>query len=149
MNLRGMPLILTVINLALLSALLARSPKAAPLSRLPVLRGRALEIVDDQGRVRASINVYPRNPKFRTADGRPYPETVLLRLIDSNGGPHVKLSASDDGAGLGLGGVTDPTYIQIIADQDETFLNMTNKDGEKQSLKPGGRNGPPPYFPSR
>lgn len=149
MNLRGMPLILTVINLALLSALLARSPKAAPLSRLPVLRGRALEIVDDQGRVRASINVYPRNPKFRTADGRPYPETVLLRLIDSHGGPHVKLSASDNGAGLGLGGVTDPTYIQITADRDETFLNMTNRDGKKQALKPGSRNGPPPYFPSR
>jgi hypothetical protein len=149
MNLRGIPLILTVVNLALLSTLLARSPKAAPMNGLPVLRGRALEIVDDHGRVRASIHVYPRNPKFRSADGRPYPETVLLRLIDSHGGPHVKLSSSDDGAGLGLGGVSDPTYIQIIADRDETFLNMTNRDGRKQTLKPGSRNGPPPYFPSR
>ena len=149
MNLRGVPLILTVVNLALLSLLLARTPKAAPANGLPVLRGRGLEIVDDQGRVRASIKVYPANPKFRTADGRPYPETVLLRLIDSHGGPHVKLSSSDDGAALGLGGVTNPTYIQIIAARDETFLNMTNKDGKKQTLKPGKRNGPPPYFPSR
>jgi hypothetical protein len=149
MNLRGIPLILTVVNLALLSTLLVRSPEAAPLNGLPVLRGRALEIVDDQGRVRASISVYPRNPKFRSTDGRPYPATVLLRLIDSNGSPRVKLSSSDDGAALGLGGVSDPTYIQIIADRDETFLNMTNKDGKKQTLKPGSRNGPPPYFPSR
>ena len=50
---------------------------------------------------------------------------------------------------LGLGGVADPTYIQVIADRDETFLNMTNRDGKKQSLKPGTRNGPPSYFPSR
>jgi hypothetical protein len=149
MNLRGIPLILTVVNLVLLVTLLARGPKAAPLNGLPVLRGRGLEIVDDQGRVRASINVYPRNPKFRSADGRPYPETVLLRLIDSHGSPHVKLSSSDDGAGLGLGGVSDPTYIQLIADRDETFLNMTNRDGKKQTLKPGRRNGPPPYLPSR
>jgi hypothetical protein len=149
MNARGIPLILTVVNLVLLSMLLMRGPKAASLNELPILRGRGLEIVDDQGRVRASINVYPRNPKFRSTDGRPYPETVLLRLIDSSGSPHVKLSSSDDGAALGLGGVSNPTYIQIIAARDETFLNMTNRDGKKQALKPGRRDGPPPYFPSR
>jgi len=149
MSLRRVPLILTVINLALLVLLLARGPSAAPSSELPVLRGRGLEIVDDQGRVRASIKIYPADSKFRTADGRPYPETVLLRLIDSHGGPHVKLSSSDDGAALGLGGVTNPTYIQIIAARDETFLKMINKDGKKQSLRPGGRDGPPAYSPSR
>jgi len=149
MNLRGVPLILTLVNLALLALMLSSAPKAAPANELPILRGRGLEIVDDRGRVRASIKVYPVDPKFRTADGRPYPETVLLRLIDSHGGPHVKLSSSDDGAALGLGGVTNPTYIQIIAAQDETFLNMTNKDGKRQSLKPGMRDGPPPYAPSR
>src|SRR5437763_13833065 len=55
MNLRGVPLILTVVNLAMLSLLLARAPKAAPVNDLPVLRCRGLEIVDDLGRVRASI----------------------------------------------------------------------------------------------
>jgi hypothetical protein len=149
MNLRGVPLILTVVNLALLALLLARAPKASPMNELPVLRGRGLEIMDDQGKVRASIKIYPTDPKFRTAEGRPYPETVLLRLIDSHGGPHVKLSSSDDGAALGLGGITNPTYIQIIAARDETFLNMTNKDGRKQSLRPGDRDGPPAYSPSR
>lgn len=149
MNTRALPLILTVVNLALLSFLLVRAPKAAPMNELPILRGRGLEIVGDQSRVRASIQVYPTNPKSRTADGKPYPETVLLRLIDSKGGPNVKLGASDNGAALGLRGVTSPTYIQIIADRDETFLNMTNKDGKKRSLKPGEKDGPPPYVPSR
>src|SRR5262249_32186492 len=119
MNLRGVPLILTVVNLALLVLLLARAPKAAAVNDLPVLRGRGLEIVDDRGKVRASIQIYPTNQKFRTAEGRPYPETVLLRLIDSTGSPHVKLSSSEDGAALGLGGLTNPTYIQIISARDE------------------------------
>ena len=149
MKLPGTLLILTAVNLALLSILLARGQRAEARNELPVLRGRALEIVDDRGRVRASITVFPENPKFRTADGKLYPETVLLRLINSNGGPNVKLGASENGAGLGLGGVSNPTYIQVVADGDETFLNMTNKDGKKQELKPGTRSGPTPYLPSR
>ena len=149
MKLPGMLLILTAVNLALLSILLARGQNAEARNELPVLRGRALEIVDDRGRVRASITVFPENPKFRTADGKPYPETVLLRLINSNGGPNVKLGASENGAGLGLGGVSNPTYIQVVGDGDETFLNTTNNDGKKQTLKPGTRSGRTPYLPSR
>ncbi|HZO89354.1 MAG TPA: hypothetical protein VFB38_13575 [Chthonomonadaceae bacterium] len=149
MKLPGMLLVLTLVNLMLVSILLARGQKADARNELSVLRGRALEIVDDQGRVRASINIFPTDPKFKTADGKPYPETVLLRLINSNGAPNVKLSASNDGAALGLGGASNPTYIQVIAAGDETFVNMTNKDGKKQTLKPGRRNGPTPYFPRR
>src|SRR5438128_991022 len=104
MKLAGMLLILTVVNLVLLAILLARGQKAQAGDELSVLRGRALQIVDDQGRVRASITVFPTDPKFKTADGKPYPETVLLRLINANGRPNVKLSASNEGAALGLGG---------------------------------------------
>ena len=136
MKLPGLLLVLTVTNLILLSIVVARGQRPEARDQLPVLRGRALEIVDDNGRVRASINVFPTNPKFRTPDGKPYPETVLLRLINSNGGPNVKLGASVDGAGLGLGGESDPTYIQIIADGNETFMNLTNHDGRKHTIKP-------------
>src|SRR5438045_7900202 len=54
-----------------------------------VLRGRALEITDDQGRTRASINLHPADQSAS------YPETVVLRLIDQNGRPSVKLSTSE------------------------------------------------------
>ena len=37
---------------------------------------------------------------------------------------------------------------EVIASRDETFLNMTNRDGKKQSMKPGRRVGPPGYTPS-
>src|SRR5437667_12909207 len=50
---------LTLLNLALLIFTLAQLPPALAQGAAPVLRGRALEIVDAQGRVRASINVYP------------------------------------------------------------------------------------------
>ena len=69
--------LLTLTNLALFVFLLART--AAPVvaqDGLPVLRGSALEIVDAQGRVRASITVNPPT----VVDGQSYPESVLLRV---------------------------------------------------------------------
>jgi hypothetical protein len=42
------------------------------------LRGRGLEIVDQQGRVRASISILPAG---KSSSGDDYAETVLLRLI--------------------------------------------------------------------
>ena len=49
MKLNGMLLVLTVVNLMLLGMLLARGQRAEARSELSVLRGRGLEIVDDQG----------------------------------------------------------------------------------------------------
>jgi hypothetical protein len=61
----------------------------------------------------------------------------------------VKISASSEGAVLMLGGTSDPTNIQLVADGNETFLTMTDKDGKRQRLKPGRRNEPTQYYPSR
>src|SRR5262245_46127216 len=74
-----------------------------------MLRGRALEITDDQGRIRASIKVRPAD---RTL---PYPETVILRLIDEHGGPAVKLATTERGAGFLFGGDSQGTYVQLSA----------------------------------
>jgi hypothetical protein len=64
---------LTVVNLALLIFMLAHARPAAAVGEVaPVLRGRALEIVDDQGRVRASITVHPESAQ---GNGATYPET--------------------------------------------------------------------------
>ncbi len=86
---------LTVINLVLLMFLVAQIRRAGAQDVAPVLRGRALEIVDDRGRVRASLKVYPAGPARRAdgslseANGKTYPETVLLRLITSDGRPNI------------------------------------------------------------
>jgi hypothetical protein len=131
---------LTVLNILLLvfslgqtRAVLAEGADRAA----PVLRGRALELVDDHGRVRASITVLPADPTVKMPDGTTgYPETVLLRLITSKGRPNVKLGASERGAGLLLGGDSDPTYVQILAEGPNTTMKLSNGDGREQLIKP-------------
>src|SRR3974390_2756371 len=98
---------LTGLNLLTLISTLFRANSAPPPDVAPVLRGHALEIVDDRGRVRAMIKVFPATTG--------YPEAVLLRLIDSKGGPNVKMAATDDGSAASFAGESNPTYVQILA----------------------------------
>ena len=129
--------VMTVLNILLLAFSLGQTRAVVAEKIAPVLRGRALEIVDDRGRVRASITILPADPTFKMPDGTTgYPETVLLRLIDSKGGPNVKLGATERGAGLLLGGESDPTYVQILAQGRGTSLKLSNKDGREQLIKP-------------
>src|SRR5262249_32514340 len=125
---------LAVLNLGLLVFLLAQIevrflgfrflPRSVEVNSVgSVLRGRALEITDDEGRIRASIKVHPAD---RTL---PYPETVILRLINENGGPSVKLATTEQGGGLVLGGDSASTYVQLSAHG----LRLT-KEGQQQMI---------------
>jgi hypothetical protein len=110
-------------------------------SPAPVLRGRGLEIVDAQGKVRASIQIQPEGPARMAdgsvaKDGKIYPETVLFRLIRPDGRPSVKITTSEQGSGLTLGGGIDPTYIVLDAEGGAPSLSLTNKDGRLQIIKP-------------
>jgi hypothetical protein len=129
--------ILTAVNLGLLGYQIFQPHSAvASTTDVPaVLRGRALEIVDARGKVRASIAVLPEDPKV-VWNGRPYPETVLLRLMSPEGRPNVKLGASHMGAGLLIGGESNPTYIQVLAEGGETTLKMINRDSAERVIKP-------------
>jgi hypothetical protein len=60
---------LTVLNLFVLMFLLFRNDSSANSQIAPVLRGRAIEIVDDRGRVRAMIKVLPPSPDIKLSDG--------------------------------------------------------------------------------
>jgi len=134
---------LTVLNLGLLVFLLAQVEvrflgfrflgSAEVISAGSVLRGRGLEITDDEGRTRASIKVYPASV---LPDGTTYPETVLLRLINSQGTPNVKLAATEDGSGLVLSGESNPTHVQILVRGTTSSLKLTNKDGQQHSIAP-------------
>jgi hypothetical protein len=121
----------------LLVAISVGSTRAAAPSVAPVLRGRALEIVDEKGRVRASISVLPANPDVKMPDGtRGYPETVLLRLITSTGRPNVKIAATERGSAAGFGGEAGPTYVQILAEGSNTSLKLIDTEGVEQLIKP-------------
>jgi hypothetical protein len=128
---------LTLANAALLMFSLTQPHRTAAARDIaPVLRGRAFEIVDDKGRVRAEIKVLPAQPTFKMPDGTTgYPETVQLRLFSSKGGPNVKLGATEDGSGLVLGGEPGG-YVQVLARGTNPFVKLVNNDGRQQTIKP-------------
>jgi len=134
--------VVTLVNLGFVIFLLLHQigPVEAS-SPASVLRGSGLEIVDAQGKVRASIQIVPAGPARMAAgsvakDGKIYPETVLFRLIRPDGRPSVKISTSERGSGLTLGGGIDPTYIVLNAEGGAPSLSLTNKDGRQQFVKP-------------
>jgi hypothetical protein len=127
---------LTAVSLALLLLSVAQQLRPAfAQSEPPVLRGRALEIVDGQGRVRASISVLPPG---KAPDGAEYSETVLLRLITERGRPSVKIGSSEPNSGLSFAGPTGTkdTYVILQAKGTTSSLKLRNEDGREQVLGP-------------
>jgi len=135
MRIQRVLIALTLVNLVVLMFMLvARQGANAPVVT-PVLRGRSLEIVDDQGRVRASLSVLPAGT---SAHGDRYPETVLLRLITERGRPSVKISTSEEASGVSLAGPsnTRDTYVILEAKGTASSLTMKNESGREQIVKP-------------
>ena len=128
-------IVLTGVNLLILILTLFRASSAATQEVTPILRVRALELVDDRGRVRGELKVFPAEPTLKMSDGTTgYPETVLIRLITSNGDPNVKLSATEDGSGFVLGG--ESGYVQILSRGTKPpFAKIVTKDGRERELK--------------
>ena len=127
---------LTIANLALLLFTLMQQIRPAfAEGAAPVLRGSGLEIVDGQGRVRASIRVLPGG---KSQDGEAYPETVLLRLITERGRPSVKLSTSEESSGLTVAGPTNTkdTYVILQSKGAVSSLKLRSEDGREQILNP-------------
>ena len=102
---------------------------------LPVLRGRALEIVDAQGRVRASISVLPPS---QSTSGEEQSETVLLRLITERGRPTVKIGSSEPTSGLSFAGPTgtNDSYLILQTKGTTSSLKLKNEDGRERVLAP-------------
>ena len=104
---------ITVLNVAITAVSLSQLPQAqAAAEPAPVLRGRALEIVDERGRIRASIQVHPADPRVKLPDGRTQAEAVVLRLVNAEGGPGVKIASAQNDAGMALI-VGQGNYLQL------------------------------------
>ena len=123
---------LTLLNLAVLILLVAQNRSAEAQNVAPVLRGRALEIVDGQGRFRASITVEPHV----TMNSRTYPETVLLRLTDPKSGPVVKITATEEGSAIGLSDDADGGVEVSSTKRKGNFLKVVSREGREQVIKP-------------
>jgi hypothetical protein len=128
--------VLVVMNLALLGLALAQQFRPALVQpELPILRGRALEIVDSHGRVRASLTVLPAS---KSSAGEEQSETVLLRLITERGRPSVKIGASEPTSGLSFAGPTGTkdTYVILQSKGTTSSLKLRNEDGRQEVLEP-------------
>ncbi len=133
MNIQRLALVLTMINFMLLLLFLtvmqARSTTAQTVT--PLLRARALELVDERNVVRVRLNV----------------KESELNLFDKNGVIRVKLGGGEDGSGLLLSeGGTDASrgYVQIIARQTglsqsiptTTSITLKGSDGRQRVITP-------------
>ena len=125
---------LSAANLLLLIALLSQFRPASAQEIAPVLRGRSLEIVDAQGRRRATLHVEPAG----TAAGVTYQESVIFRLITERGRPAVKIVTSEEQSGLSFAGPTGTsnTWVNLGAKGRTTSLQMKNEDGREREIVP-------------
>lgn len=135
MRLQRLGIALTAINLVLLLLTVAQTRSATAQTAVPVLRGRALELIDERGVVRARLGV-------KGSDG-----PIELDLFDRSGINHVKLGAGEDGSGLLL---TDEvrdsassSYVQIIARRTAapdrpktTSITVRGADGRERVITP-------------
>lgn len=126
-------LALTLINLGLFGYTISQQSAQAAPGDDGIIRGKGLQIVDDGGKVRASISIMPAE---KLKDGSTYPETVLLRLITPDGRPSVKLAAMQTGSGFSFTDGTGLSYVQLIAQNDDPKINIVDKAGKKISTLP-------------
>ena len=136
MKIQRIAVAVTIINLVLMALLLAQFRTANAKERhesvLPVLRGRALEIVDSLGKIRASITLQPPV----TMDGKHYPQTVLLRLINEQGGPVVKIGASSNGSGMSLVNPGNDGLV-FVAEENGGMIKFFENGKERSSTTDG------------
>lgn len=114
---------LTVVNLLFLLSTLGQARSADVQGSTPVLRGRALEVVDEHGQIRARLNV--------ESNGE-----VVFRLLDQEGTIRVKLGAAQDGSGLVLANDATEPGVHILAKATGSSLKLKNKDGRERILTP-------------
>ena len=125
----------TLLNAAMAAVTLLHPSAVAAPADDGILRGRGLQIVDDQGRVRASIQLLPSSQQ---ADGTMSAETVLLRLMTEKGRPSVKIATSEQETGMSLAGPTGTgsTYVQATAGGATSAVGVRNEDGRELRIAP-------------
>lgn len=123
MKTQRLALLLTFMNLVLLGVLLAESSGISAQGAPDVLRARMWELVDETGRVRASLE----------ADAM---GDAVFRLRDASGTIRVKLAASRDGSGLVLLDQATEPGVQLGANAAGARLQLRNRDGRERVIAP-------------
>ena len=117
-------ILLLVVNLAgLLYVATAQTSPPPAAAVLPVVRARAIELVDSKGQRRALFSVEDNGE-------------AVFRMMDARGTIRVKLGASESGSGLVLLNDATEPGLHALAKSQGTSLTLINKDGKKRVLAP-------------
>jgi hypothetical protein len=119
----GVTVALSLLNLAIFAGAASTARPERPRGAEPVLRGSALELVDQRGKSRATILVEPTGE-------------VVLRLFDQQGTIRVKLGAGTDGSGLLLNNDATEPGVHLLAKAEGSSVRVTNKDGHQRVVAP-------------
>jgi len=114
-------LALGALNFAILVGAAVQTRTPAPGG--DILRGRALDLVDQGGKTRARIDVEPNGE-------------VVFRLIDQQGTIRVKLGAGNEGSGLLLANDATEPGVHILAKATGSSIRVVNKDGRERLIAP-------------
>ena len=118
---------LTIANAAMLIVSIATNLNPARAATGgTVLRGSALEIIDERGMVRASLDIEPAGV---SAAGDTFTE---------KGRPSVKVSAMESGSGLSFSGPpgTRETCVVLDAGKASSQLKLRNEGGQESITRP-------------
>jgi hypothetical protein len=114
---------LSAVNLAILTGGSLQARPAGAQGGEDVLRGRAIELVDERGKIRAKLDVEPGGE-------------VVFRLLDQEGTIRVKLGAGKEGSGLLLANDATEPGVHILAKANGSSIKVVNKDGRERLITP-------------
>jgi hypothetical protein len=123
MNTLRIAVALGALNLAILVGAAVHTRTAGVQGGEGILRGRALELVDEGGKTRARINVESTGE-------------VVFRLLDQEGTIRVKLGAGKEGSGLLLANDATEPGVHILAKATGSSIKVVNKDGRERVIAP-------------
>jgi hypothetical protein len=123
MNTLRIAVALGALNLAILAGAAVQARTAGTQGGDDILRGRALELVDEGGKTRARIDVEPSGE-------------VVFRLLDQRGTIRVKLGAGKEGSGLLLANDATEPGVHILAKDTGSSIRVVNKDGRQRLIAP-------------
>jgi hypothetical protein len=115
--------VLAALNVGLVMLVLMQSASAGANTDATIVRAQAWELVDEDGQVRARLNVEESGE-------------VVWRMIDQTGTIRLKMGAGVDGSGLLLLDDETEPGVHLLAQPTGPTVTLTGKDGAALVLQP-------------
>ena len=122
MKFQRIAIVLSVFNLLFLVYLVAGFSSSAQPAIAPVVRARLIELIDDKGKVRASLSVE------KTGEAE-------FRLRDKTGAIRAKFGAGDTGSAFILMDERTEATVQINANEKGGGISLFSRDGKRNDIK--------------